>query len=98
MLCLHRTMLQSNHSNFLLRSSVASRNLFFVFLTGNTNGAHCDLVEKLKDLGHTEVNTPEECDYVVVFCPVASRVGAEVSRALSKMPGKSHTGWSELII
>uniref|UniRef100_A0A7N6C0J7 Uncharacterized protein n=1 Tax=Anabas testudineus TaxID=64144 RepID=A0A7N6C0J7_ANATE len=64
----------------------ASWNKFFVFLAGNTNGAHHDLVEKLKAVGHTEVNSLDECDYVLVFCPVASRVGTDVKEALDKTP------------
>uniref|UniRef100_A0A3Q1JQR1 Uncharacterized protein n=1 Tax=Anabas testudineus TaxID=64144 RepID=A0A3Q1JQR1_ANATE len=39
---------------------------------------------KLKGFGQTEVYSPEECDYLVVFCPVASRVQTDVNEALDK--------------
>lgn len=56
---------------------------------GKTNGAHHDFVEKLRDVGHTEVNSPEQCDYLVVFCPIVSRVGTDIKEALDKIPGKN---------
>ncbi|XP_056260873.1 uncharacterized protein si:ch211-245h14.1 isoform X2 [Seriola aureovittata] len=59
---------------------------FFVFLAGKTNDAHLDFVKKLRDAGHTEVQSPEECDYCLVFCPIASRVGADVGDALDRAP------------
>ncbi|XP_069581434.1 uncharacterized protein [Brachyistius frenatus] len=59
---------------------------FFVVLSGKTNGAHLWLVERLKRFGHTEVDSPESCDYVLVFCPVASRVGTDVGGAMDKIP------------
>ncbi|KAF1376922.1 hypothetical protein PFLUV_G00216520 [Perca fluviatilis] len=60
---------------------------FFVFLAGKTNDAHHDFVEKFKDVGQTEVWSPEESDYLLVFCPIASRVGTDISEALDKIPG-----------
>lgn len=76
-----------NDSNVLLHSSVVSWKTFFVLLSGKTNRAHHDFVEKLKDVGHTEVDSPEECDYLLVFCPVASRVGTDIKDAMNKMTG-----------
>lgn len=87
---LHRIMLKlSNDSNSLCHSSVDnSKKTFSVILVGKTNGAHCDFVEKFKD-DHTEVRSREECDYLLVFCPVASRVGTDIGEALKQVPGKN---------
>ncbi|XP_055362380.1 uncharacterized protein LOC114849476 isoform X2 [Betta splendens] len=64
----------------------ASQTLFYIFLAGKTNGAHRDFVKKLEAVGHTETSSPEGCDYIVRFCPVASRVGTDVNAALNKIP------------
>ncbi|XP_032398647.1 uncharacterized protein LOC116706112 [Etheostoma spectabile] len=67
-------------------TTVSGRN-FYVHLAGETNGAHQAFVEKLKDGGHTEVQSPGESDYLLVFCPNASRVDADIREALLKIPG-----------
>ncbi|XP_044024958.1 uncharacterized protein LOC122863019 isoform X2 [Siniperca chuatsi] len=59
---------------------------FFVSLAGTTNGAHQSFVAKLKGAGQTEVSSPEVSDYVLVFCPIASRVGIDISEALDNFP------------
>ncbi|KAL3979428.1 thrombospondin 2/3/4/5 [Sarotherodon galilaeus] len=59
---------------------------FHVWLAGRTNGAHSETVQKLKDIGHTEVDRPEDCDYLLVFCPVVSRVGTDITDALNSKP------------
>lgn len=74
---------------FFFYTCVVLRKSFFVFVAGNTNGAHHDLVQKLKDVGLTEVHSPEDCDYLVTFCPVASRVGTDIGHALDTMPRKN---------
>ncbi|XP_078131593.1 uncharacterized protein LOC144533883 isoform X3 [Sander vitreus] len=61
---------------------------FYVHLAGNTNGAHHTLVENFKDVGQIEVEYPEESDYLLVFCPIASRVGTDISEAQNNMPGR----------
>ncbi|XP_070843819.1 uncharacterized protein [Chaetodon trifascialis] len=60
---------------------------FFVMLAGNTNGAHLIIVEDLKYFGQTEVESPERSDYILLFCPIASRVGTDISEALETVPG-----------
>ncbi|KAF1376923.1 hypothetical protein PFLUV_G00216530 [Perca fluviatilis] len=67
-------------------TTVPGRN-FCVHLAGKTNDAHHAFVEKFKDVGQTEVRSPEESDYILVFCPIASRVGTDISEALDHMPG-----------
>ncbi|XP_049914492.1 uncharacterized protein si:ch211-245h14.1 isoform X1 [Epinephelus moara] len=60
---------------------------FFVHLAGKTNNAHQELVGHLRNAGQTEVSIPEDSDYLLVFCPIASRVGTDMSEALENMPG-----------
>ncbi|XP_051265647.1 uncharacterized protein LOC127368644 isoform X2 [Dicentrarchus labrax] len=71
--------------------TTVSRKRFFVFLVGKTNGAHLELVTKLKGFGQIEVNSPKESDYLLVFCPIVSRVGTDISEALDKLPGGKAT-------
>lgn len=59
---------------------------FFVFEAGNTNGAHHFIVRKMISFGQREVNSLEECDYILVFCPAVTRVGTDINDALSNMP------------
>lgn len=56
---------------------------FFVQRAGRTNGAHLDFVERLQGIGHMEVTSLEGADYRLIFCPVVSRVGTDVSEALA---------------
>lgn len=57
-------------------------------MAGKTNEAHQDYVAKLKGIGQIEVYIPEESDYVVVFCPIVSRVGTDIGEALASFPGR----------
>ncbi|KAM9354304.1 uncharacterized protein KZ484_012463 isoform 1-T4 [Pholidichthys leucotaenia] len=59
---------------------------FFVIKTGNTNGAHGSVVERLQTFGQTEVMSRADCDYCLVFCPIVSRVGTDIREALNKIP------------
>ncbi|XP_073348531.1 uncharacterized protein [Pagrus major] len=64
---------------------------FFVQVAGKTNGAHLEYVERLRGIGQTEVSSPEQCDYIVVFCPIVSRVGKDIGEALENIPGGKKT-------
>ncbi|XP_071324240.1 uncharacterized protein [Trachinotus anak] len=75
-----------SHKDMPEEVMTASWKNFFVFLAGNTNDAHRDLVKKFKEAGHREVDSHQECDYCLVFCPIASRVGTDVSEALDRAP------------
>lgn len=55
-------------------------------VAGNTKDAHKSYVNELERAGHIKVDSLDECDYCVVFCPVASRVGTDVNEALDR-PG-----------
>ncbi|XP_029966876.1 uncharacterized protein LOC115402448 isoform X2 [Salarias fasciatus] len=59
---------------------------FFTILTGRTNGAHQSVVRTFKSVGQTEARSPEDADYCLVFCPVSSRVGTDVSEAMEHLP------------
>ncbi|XP_059212530.1 uncharacterized protein LOC131991215 isoform X2 [Centropristis striata] len=62
---------------------------FFVHLAGNTNDAHRDIVRMLVDIGQNQVSSPGASDYLLVFCPIASRVGTDISEALDNLPDKN---------
>ncbi|XP_032440324.1 uncharacterized protein LOC116733650 isoform X2 [Xiphophorus hellerii] len=59
---------------------------FYVLVAGKTNEAHHSIVDKLKSAGQVEAYSPTDCDYVLVICPVASRVQTDIREALSKAP------------
>ncbi|XP_028253577.1 uncharacterized protein LOC114428963 [Parambassis ranga] len=59
---------------------------FFVMVEGQTNGVHQSFVDKLTAGGQIQVDSPEQSDYVVVFCPVASGVAVDVRDALENAP------------
>ncbi|XP_033994315.1 uncharacterized protein LOC117489241 isoform X9 [Trematomus bernacchii] len=60
---------------------------FHVSVAGCTNGAHQTYVNDLKGMGQIEVVSPEQSDYLVLFCPIASRVGKDIGEAMDKIPG-----------
>ncbi|KAM9355776.1 uncharacterized protein KZ484_013830 [Pholidichthys leucotaenia] len=59
---------------------------FFVVHPGGTNEAYLAIAEIFKSFGQTEVMSPEECDYSLVFCPVVSRIGVDIEEALDCAP------------
>ncbi|TWW54111.1 hypothetical protein D4764_0188410 [Takifugu flavidus] len=59
---------------------------FYVHLAGCTGGAHLPIVDLLKQLNQSEVFSPEESDYIVVFCPVRSHIRTDISVALETVP------------
>ena len=91
MVCLHKTLSQlNNDSNILL--SLASWKKFHVTVAGRTNGAHKPIVDWLS-ASHREVSSPQDSDYLLIFCPVASRVGTDIGEALQDIPGRKFV-WS----
>ncbi|TWW53353.1 hypothetical protein D4764_0159610 [Takifugu flavidus] len=62
---------------------------FYVHLAGCTGGAHLPIVDLLKQLNQSEVFSPEESDYIVVFCPVRSHIRTDISVALETVPADS---------
>ncbi|XP_041721883.1 uncharacterized protein LOC121552869 [Coregonus clupeaformis] len=60
---------------------------FFIFVHGNTLGAHVDLTRHLVIRGGcTEVMSLEESDVVMAFCPIISRAGTDIEAALQQIP------------
>uniref|UniRef100_A0A1A7ZZX2 Uncharacterized protein n=3 Tax=Nothobranchius TaxID=28779 RepID=A0A1A7ZZX2_NOTFU len=59
---------------------------FFVFVAGNPNGAHQEIIDHLHHLGQVEVDSISVSDYLVVLCPIASRVETDINVALSSIP------------
>ncbi len=88
------------YSKILFSSFLASRKKFFVQLAGKTNGAHQDFVTRLKGDHHTEVASFDNSDYLLIFCPVVSRVGTDIGEALEKIPGRKqfHNDQSKVYI
>ncbi|XP_056880062.1 uncharacterized protein LOC130520365 isoform X7 [Takifugu flavidus] len=64
---------------------------FYVHLAGCTGGAHLPIVDLLKQLNQSEVFSPEESDYIVVFCPVRSHIRTDISVALETVPALKPT-------
>ncbi|XP_053086556.1 uncharacterized protein LOC113531471 isoform X3 [Pangasianodon hypophthalmus] len=64
----------------------------FTLTSGNTLGCDVDIERKLQNLipGLQKVQKVEECDFILVFCPVVSRAGTDIEaavRKLSTLPG-----------
>ena len=57
--------------------------------TGRTCGADGEILEKVKNMKWTQVKITgcQECDIIIVFCPITSRVGSDVPAAMRKIPG-----------
>ncbi|XP_041661606.1 uncharacterized protein LOC121521576 isoform X2 [Cheilinus undulatus] len=59
---------------------------FYVHLSGRTNDAHLPWVSRFVGIGQVKVVSPEDSDYILLFCPIASRVGTDISEALESIP------------
>ncbi|KAM9426215.1 uncharacterized protein KZ484_017307 isoform 2-T2 [Pholidichthys leucotaenia] len=59
-------------------------------IDGNTMGSHEKFLEKLKKRGAKVVESPNDCDAVIVFCPIVSRFETDINAALSRKPEGSH--------
>lgn len=57
-------------------------------VAGNTLKCHEPFLKKLRKRGAKEVHSPEECDYIIVFCPIVSRFETDVNSALSEISGE----------
>lgn len=70
--------------------SLGSRRFYYVSEAGNTGGAHQEWLDGIRRRGQIEVYSPEQSDYLLVFCPVVSRVGTDIQEALKNSPGRSY--------
>ncbi|KAM4522657.1 uncharacterized protein PAE49_002287 isoform 2-T2 [Odontesthes bonariensis] len=75
--------------NYQSVADMAGRNgswkKFLIILAGTTNGAHQPIVDNLRAAGQFEVKNVLDADYLLVFCPIASRVGTDISEALKQI-------------
>ncbi|KAF5887844.1 calponin homology domain-containing protein DDB_G0272472-like isoform X3, partial [Clarias magur] len=72
---------------------------FLVIKTGRTLNSHEDFIKRLKkQIRLQEVSTVEECDFILGFCPVASRAGIDVERALETLQNISDTKLTVLVV
>ncbi|XP_052379667.1 uncharacterized protein LOC118386933 isoform X1 [Oncorhynchus keta] len=57
---------------------------------GKTLNAHLALMKQVEDLGLKRKETSvEDCQVIMVFCPVTSRVGNDIEAAMSQVPGNT---------
>nr|XP_029532546.1 uncharacterized protein LOC115139381 isoform X3 [Oncorhynchus nerka] len=57
---------------------------------GKTLNAHRALMKQVEDLGLKRKETSvEDCQVIMVFCPVTSRVGTDIEAAMSQVPGNT---------
>lgn len=61
------------------------RGKFFVEVAGNTNGTHAAFVSQIQSYNYVEVRSPQDSDFILVFCPVVSRVGTDIGEALQNL-------------
>ncbi|XP_060910088.1 uncharacterized protein LOC132987208 [Labrus mixtus] len=69
-----------------------SRVKFFSVVTGRTCGADDVIMEQVKKVGWFSTNVepatdPQDCDIIILFCPITSRVGTDVDAAMKKISG-----------
>ena len=59
--------------------------------TGRTCGADDEILEKVKNMRwpatQVEITGCQECDIIIVFCPITSRSGSDVEAAMRQIPG-----------
>lgn len=70
-------------------------------VTGQTCGAHDVILDKLhsKRSPQVEVTTGwQESDIIIIFCPVTSRVGADVQAAMRKVTGNKKTWFDSFFL
>ncbi|XP_053086563.1 uncharacterized protein LOC113531247 isoform X2 [Pangasianodon hypophthalmus] len=81
-------------------TDIFSGNKFFVLLSGNTLSAHTKIVDHLKNQRPDlqEVQTVDECDFVLVFCPVVSRAGTDIEAAVGKLQNAAGTKPAVLVV
>lgn len=60
----------------------------YPYLAGKTLDFHEPFLKKLTDKGAKVVQSPEESDVTIVFCPIVSRFETDIESALSSIPGK----------
>ncbi|XP_060884820.1 uncharacterized protein LOC132955804 [Labrus mixtus] len=72
-------------SNMDQEQATLSGKNFYISVSGTTNGAHVPWVKKFRGMGHTEVQSEGESNYILLFCPIVSRVGTDISEAMENI-------------
>ncbi|XP_029589485.1 uncharacterized protein LOC115174765 isoform X8 [Salmo trutta] len=75
------------HKNLEQDSPKEPRIALLVIVAGNTLGSHEGITLQLTTTSTvTEVKSPEESDFIMVFCPIVSRAGTDIEAALQQIP------------
>ncbi|XP_058632693.1 uncharacterized protein LOC131541143 isoform X2 [Onychostoma macrolepis] len=71
-----------------------------IFRNGKTNGHYKDFTHMLQSRIENlrEVPTVDESDVILVFCPVVSRAGTDINKALERFTGKTETKLAVLVV
>ncbi|KAI5089494.1 hypothetical protein C0J45_20902, partial [Silurus meridionalis] len=75
-------------------------NKFFIHVTGRTLNSHKEFMDRLKKSTPwlQEVKTVDECDFILVFCPVVSRAGTDIKAAEKSLRKISATKPAVLVV
>ncbi|XP_046695450.1 ring-infected erythrocyte surface antigen-like [Silurus meridionalis] len=74
---------------------------FLVCISGKTLDADKMFIEQLKNvmkINLQEVSKVDECDFILVFCPVASRAGTDIEATMKKLHRISDTKPAVLVV
>ena len=64
----------------------------FLVVTGQTFGADQVILEQVKRSPEVEITRNlQDCDFIIVFCPIMSRVGSDVEAAMREDSGNRKT-------
>ncbi|XP_062406491.1 uncharacterized protein LOC134097590 isoform X11 [Sardina pilchardus] len=61
----------------------------FVTQSGNTLNSHLDFLKRLRNHRKFKEKVVDECDVILAFCPIVSRVGTDIEAALKIFKGLS---------
>ncbi|XP_076730615.1 interferon-induced very large GTPase 1-like isoform X1 [Maylandia zebra] len=54
-------------------------------VTGETFRAHASILEQVNSASlEVQITSPQDCDIIMVFCPITARIGSDVAAALSR--------------
>lgn len=63
---------------------------FYVCITGKTLNSHNGFIDRLRKLIHLqEVDSVEESDFILGFCPIVSQAGTDIEAAVKKLQNVS---------
>ncbi|KAI5089528.1 hypothetical protein C0J45_20936, partial [Silurus meridionalis] len=72
---------------------------YLVCLSGKTVDADKMFIYQLKkSINLQEVSEVDECDFILVFCPVVSRAGTDIEAAMKKLHSISDTKPAVLVV